>query len=502
MSLCKNVIKQILGIGIAGVLLSAGRGAAQEQALDPNANPEYGIAAGAVGFRPDPFRVQAMFGGGEINANTRNLSDDCFGQIGVAPNFRFTALSDFEALRFLFIADAVTADASLIIRDPAGDYHCNNDSSGVRHPMVTFAPAAQGDYNVWVGSLSDRVFGDLYLTTQLEITAGSTGLVIPRATPTAPMTPTPTTIPANALNYTLPATYGSETLTAGFLPDPYWSAVIGGGGLNVEGLPLGEACAGYTSAAPTFTLNWAGISTRLRFLFAEIDPTQDAALIVRAPDGGWQCNRDFAGGYTRPQVEFINPPEGTYHVWVSSEDTSDVGVMGVVYATEKMFSPETVVAAGTQATTPIDGLVAQASAFVFDSAARDPYAIPGSLGGGGLDIGEQNPDCPGAYTVLPSFGFVLPDPTLHLRVFFAQDDPRADAALIVRMPDGTWYCNDDSFNGKQPTVDVIGNFSTGEVSVWVGSFAPEESIPGTLYLTRGSANPIDPTRSAPVIGRE
>jgi hypothetical protein len=99
----------------------------------------------------------------------------------------------------------------------------------------------------------------------------------------------------------------------------------------------------------------------------------------------------------------------------------------------------------------------------------------------------------------PSFGFTLPQPTPYLRFFFASDDPRADAALIVLMPDGTWYCNDDSFNTRQPTVDVIGNVSTGGVSVWVGSFTPAESIPGTLYVTRGSASPLDPTRPAPVV---
>ena len=45
------------------------------------------------------------------------------------------------------------------------------------------------------------------------------------------------------------------------------------------------------------------------------------------------------------------------------------------------------------------------SAFAFDAAAPDPYAIPGSLGGGEVDVGAQNEDCPGMYTAFPSFGF-------------------------------------------------------------------------------------------------
>ncbi len=476
----------------------SGSAAAQEVPLNPNAVPDYGIAAGAAGFSPDPFRVQAVTGGGEVNAVTRNLGADCFGQISVQPDFRFSALSDFEALRFIFVADVVTADAALIVRDPNGDFWCNNDSFGVRHPTVTIEQAPPGDYNVWVGSLSARLMGDLYVTTRRDVTPTSTGLNIPRPTPAAPVTPAPTEIPAGMLNFTLPASFGAETLAAGFLPDPYWSVVSGGGGLRVEEMQLGEACAGYASAAPTLTLTWTGISTRLRFLFAPLNDADDAALIVRDPNGVWSCNRDFAGGYTRPQVEFINPAVGAYHLWVSSETAQDQPVAGIVYATEKTFSPETVIAAGTPPTAPLADLIPSASAFVFNAAAPDPYAIPGSLGGGEVNVGEQNPDCPGTYTHLPSFGFMLPEPTLHLRAFFVQEEARADSALILRMPDGTWYCNDDSYNDRQPTIDVIANFSTGEVSIWVGSFAEGESIPGTLYITRGSASPRDPLRPPPV----
>ena len=130
----------------------AGSAAAQEQPLDPDAVPDHGIAAGGVGFRPDPFRVEAVPGGGEIDARTRNLGDDCTGAITVQPTFRFTALTPFDELHFIFIADAVTADASLVIRDPNGDYHCNDDSYGVRNPTVEIDAAPAGDYNVWVGA--------------------------------------------------------------------------------------------------------------------------------------------------------------------------------------------------------------------------------------------------------------------------------------------------------------------------------------------------------------
>jgi hypothetical protein len=267
----------------------------------------------------------------------------------------------------------------------------------------------------------------------------------------------------------------------------------------VQKSAAGDDCVGYAPSAPSFRVNWSGQSTRLRFLFAPLDDNQDAALLVQGPDGSWACNRDFAGGYNRPQAEFINPLEGTYNIWVSDETTPNEQILGVLYVTEKQWSPETVPQAGTAPTDPVAGLTSATSAFAFDAAAPDPYAIPGSLGGGSVDVGSTNKACPGSYPALPSFGFLLPQAAPYLRIFFVSTDPKADAALIVRMPDGTWYCADDSLNSKQPLVDVIGNLSTGGVSVWIGSFNAGDSIPGTLYLTRGGANPLDPMRPPPVI---
>ncbi|MBI1256321.1 MAG: hypothetical protein GC204_02515 [Chloroflexi bacterium] len=487
----------IVIIGI--ILLLAVSVSAQERALDPSANPDHGIVAGGIGFQPDPFRVEKVMGGGEVDASQRNLGADCSGHITVQPAFRFTALDPLDVLRFIFVADAVTADGSLIVVDPRGNFHCNNDSYGVRNPTVEIDGALAGDYNVWVGALTDRVSGSLYVTTRTDITPGSIGLNIPRTTPVPTLAPTSTPIPADVLNPTLISIYGAESLTAGFLPDPYSRVVIAGGALDVQkSVTDDDNCAGYTTNAPSFRVNWAGQSTRLRFLFAPLDDNQDAALIVQGADGSWVCNRDFAGGYNRPQAEFINPVAGDYNIWVSSETAPAEQIIGVLYVTEKQWSPETVPSAVTAPTDPITGLTPATSAFAFDAAAPDPYIIPGSLGGGDIDVGAQNKACPGSYESQPSFGFILPQPTPFLRIFFVSTEPKADAALIVRMPDGTWYCNDDSFNSKQPTVDVIGNFSTGGVSVWIGSL-DATTIPGTLYLTHGGANPRNPTRPPPII---
>ncbi len=488
---------------IALLLLAASAVIAQDadRPLDPTATPDHGIVAGGVGFQPDPFRVERVAGGGDIDAFARNLGTDCVGSITVEPSFRFHALTSFPTLRFLFISDAVTWDASLIIRDPQGKFHCNNDSYGLHNPTVEIDSAAAGDYNVWVGSLSDAITGDLYVTTRTDVTPGSTGVNIPPSpTPSPTSAPTATPIPASALNPTLYPIFGTENLTAGFLPDPYFRVLNAGGALNVPDSAQSSDCVGFATAPPSFRVNWTGVSTRLEFLFKPVNAQQDAALIVQDPSGAWNCNSDFAYSYNEPQVNFINPAQGTYNVWVSDETAPSDLILGQLYVTEKQWSPETIPSGLTEATTnPITGLTPGASAFSFDANAPDPAPLVGIVGGGAVDIGSQNKDCPGAYPAQPSFAFMLPQATPYLRVFFISDEPKADAALIVRMPDGSFYCNDDSFNSKQPTVDVIGNTSTGSVSVWVGAFKAGDSIPGTLYLTRGGANPLDPTRPAPVI---
>ena len=69
------------------------------------------------------------------------------------------------------------------------------------------------------------------------------------------------------------------------------------------------------------------------------------------------------------------------------------------------------------------------------------------------------------------------------------------------MPDGTWYCNDDSLQSKQPTVDVIGNLSTGGVSVWVGSFNPGEYDPRHAVPDARQRQPARPRRAPPPVMR-
>lgn len=468
---------------------------AQEGALEPESTPDHGIIAASEGFEPDPFRVQAVVGGGSVDARGRNLGADCVGFISVAPDVRFQALTPFTTLRFIFLADSVLSDSALVVRDGEGRFWCNNDSFGVRNPTVTISDAPVGDYALWVGGFSPNtpVFGELYITSNPNAYPSSTGIVIPRAAVT-PTAPTPTPIPPDALNPTRFPTHGTGDAAAGFLPDPYWRVVSGGGTVSAAGIKTEDTCAGFTTSTPDFRLNWSGQSTRLRFMFVPVEPQgANTSLIVRDPNGNWRCNLEFAPGFFDPLVEFINPLAGSYMVWVADQTAPNTEIIGVLYVTEKMTAPTNISLAETPALEALIGLEAPAttSAFTFTTTSADPYIIPGALGGGSVDIADLNPDsgCEGFFDPLPDFGFTLLGGTPYLRVFFTADDPAADATLIVLMPDGRWYCGDDSYRTRHPTINIVGSTTGGSVLIWVGSYSEGETISGAISLTRGDARP-------------
>lgn len=498
------------------------------QQLEPDAPAESGAIAIMQGFQPDPFRVRVI-GGGDVDALTRNLGEGCVGMISVTPDFRVRAQTPLPLLRFIYISETITTDTTLVVRTPTGEFLCNNNSAGLFNPTVDAVNAPPGDYAVWVGGFTPTqpVYGDLYVTSNANIRAGTTGLNAPivTATPspqvTSPATPTP--LPGTFLDPAALPIHGAERLSAGFLPDPYWTVVIAGGALGVPELdadvrpvqleigggPVTSECAGFTESAPDFKLAWSGQSTRLRFQFIPVG-TLDTSLIVHAPDGTWRCNRDFAPGFTEPLVEFTNPIAGEYAVWLAVEDAPLTFETGVLYVSEIASLPTTVRQAVTTPRSDLVGLdsFAPAAPLTFDGS-LDPLALPAS-GGGLVDLAALNPfqpgitppntDCEGHYNAAPTFSLNLAQPTPYLRIFFVGESlagERVDPTLVVRMPDGRFYCGDDSFDTLNPTVNIIGNLATGTAQIWIGSYDADHAVSGTLVLTRGSANPTDPHRPGP-----
>ncbi|MFN8379586.1 MAG: hypothetical protein U0452_13040 [Anaerolineae bacterium] len=508
-----SLILLIALIGTASV-------SAQDGTLQPAGDPESGVVTLQPGFIPDPMRVPALVGGGKVDATQRQLGTDCAGFISETPDLRVSLSGTLPLLRFIFIADAVTVDTTLVVYSPDGTYRCGNNTNGLFNPMVSIFGATPGDYAVWIGGFTPEgpVYGDLFLTTNSNAFPGSTDLIIPVSTtpPTAipPELVTPTPAPGTFLDPSLPPAHVDAALAHGFLPDPFRTIIVGGGELAVPSLDSANssACAGYVTTEPDMRLTWSGTSPRLRFHILPADEHIDAALVVHTPDGRWLCNADFAPGYTDPSVEVPDPPSGVYTVWAANESAYGARYAGALYVTEKTSTPETVEKSGTPAIANVVGLdpFAGGSPVRFDQSAPDPLALSAPLGFavGDVNLTELNfavegrpaVACEGYTTAAPALTVDLPFPYPFLRVFFVGADG-TDPTLIVRMPDGQWYCNDDSFESKNPTVDIIGSPITGQAQIWVGNFsAPDISVAGTIYLTRGSATPVNPAASTPFTG--
>ena len=91
-------------------------------------------------------------------------------------------------------------------------------------------------------------------------------------------------------------------------------------------------------------------------------------------------------------------------------------------------------------------------------------------------------DCNGYVSTNPSHVMTLGAAFPHLRVM-VHAAGGADTTLMVRRPDGTFLCNDDS-EGLDPMVE--GEFPAGEYGIFVGSYTGEDHPDYTLGVSAGT----------------
>lgn len=120
----------------------------------------------------------------------------------------------------------------------------------------------------------------------------------------------------------------------------------------------------------------------------------------------------------------------------------------------------------------------------------DPFILE-MVSGGDVDAAQFNygAECLGYTTIQPDFRINWSGRSEGLRIFFVGN---GDTTLLVNDANGNWHCSDDSFNTRNPTVDII-NPPQGQFDIWVGSYNGSENISGRLYITeRGALTPARP----------
>jgi len=281
-------------------ICSAGLAFAQKGPTPPagpnvTAPARYATVQLTEGFMPDPHetRVQA---GGELDAATANLGPACVGWIDAT---RADVTLNYRAGRYpLYLSAASRADTTLVVRDPSGNWLCNDDMEGL-NPGIVIQQPASGEYRIWVGTL-DRVPPEPALLRISEIPPGSRqgqgqgGGQQP--------------------DITAPARYATVQLTAGFMPDPHETRVEAGGELDAAG--LGGECVGWIDATRAdVVLTYT--SGRFPLYLSATSPA-DTTIVVRDPSGRWLCNDDMVG--LDPGVVIQNPASGEYRIWVGTLD--------------------------------------------------------------------------------------------------------------------------------------------------------------------------------------
>ena len=103
----------------------------------------------------------------------------------------------------------------------------------------------------------------------------------------------------------------------------------------------------------------------------------------------------------------------------------------------------------------------------------DPSTANGTAGGP-VDASTHNAMCRGWISAQPSHLFVAQTAFGNLRVMAHASGENEDLTIVIRKPDGTYLCGDDSAEGFDPLVN--GPFPPGTYQIWVGSYAPNTTI--------------------------
>ena len=105
----------------------------------------------------------------------------------------------------------------------------------------------------------------------------------------------------------------------------------------------------------------------------------------------------------------------------------------------------------------------------------------GNLDARGMGLGAG---CVGFVTAQPDVIVRLTGTSSNLRFYVTS---QGDTTLLVNTGNGRWVCNDDSYGGTNPTVDIP-NAPSGQYDIWIGSYRSGEPATGQLHITELNSN--------------
>jgi hypothetical protein len=284
--------------------------------------------------------------------------------------------------------------------------------------------------------------------------------------------------PAYAQNLSTGAngTYGQIRLSSGFQPDPHNVTLNAGGAIDASGVD--DGCTGYVDRRPSFTLRFTAGELPL-YIGAVSDA--DTTIVVRGPDGSWNCDDD-SGGALNPVVSWETPRSGRYQIWVGRFGAQDETAPAVLHISEVGGPQQAASGDGPDfSLDPAYGAIDLASGFQ-----PDPHT-QGIAAGGSIDASTIGaPGCVGWIARAPDYRVNWTAGSGQLPLVFSVNS-EADTTLVINDAGGNWLCDDDGGNaGFNPAV-TIASPPSGQYDIWVGTYSEGQLQDSTLYISELSS---------------
>ena len=274
------------------------------------------------------------------------------GWVAESPDFELTLSGNAGGMDLQF---AVTAacDTTLLVNDSFGEWHYVDDEDGVSNPRLVLSAAADGLYDIWIGTY-DSATCDATLTLQTlpaGTGGGGGGAICP--------------------DYNIDATV--LTYDIGQLASPQVMDIIAGGDVDLFNCPE-TGGSGYVIQGPDFQMdlsgNTAGLDVRV-----SVDAVCDTILLINDATAAWQYVDD-ANGTLNPEIILPAAMDGSYDIWV--------GTLGA----ETCDATLTIAAVGAATAPATGGKGPAAPATTEAPPATTAAADPGNLTAFRANIGE------------------------------------------------------------------------------------------------------------------
>lgn len=387
--------------------------------------------------------------GGLYPARALGMPDYCTGFYHAEPSARVSGPAPYS------ITATSDADLTLAVRTRGGGWICNDDASPFDNaPGLEIQ--GEGEQIVWVGTFRGYARTE---TPEATLTVTAETIIEPEFD----FDPGERERFSEASYTVLDLDARGPILTLGANADS--TDATYSIGETVANPVTGDLCRGNISLGRTLTVRAEGDGPFT--LYATGD--DDLVLVARDADGQWFCSDDAAG--RDPAIEIAEA--GDVAVWI--------GTFGQIDGASASFS----IMRGA-----LDDLLPDDVDMDFDEIIDEPFA---SWSTGMYDGDEVGGDAQttvrladgsaeaqifaGGDLFMPvegdaCTGYITSEPTASVdsqaeMVSFAAS-AMEDLTLLVRAPDGQWFCSDD-YDGRDPGIEVSGA-GDGTYSIWVGTF--------------------------------